>query len=395
MRCGGNLIEWVLEGDMRVLMFLSNPFTNDARVYNEATSLLRGGHEVTVIAWDRERAHPPRQDWDGIDVVRLRTRLLPRRYRYGSALWVGLNLMLWQRQAYRAALRLNSEEPFDVVHCHDLDTLSIGARLKRKLKVPLVYDAHEIYGYIAAASLPGLLVRILFGLEKRLVRSADRIINVCEPQRRYFERITDRPVTIIMNCKPLQGLEYRAPDSEEFTVLYIGVLYAGRALRMLVQVVRRLPGVRCLIGGTGHPGYVAGLREECAEAANVTFLGRVPFDEVIPMTGKADVVFCMFDPADPNNQIGMPNKLFEAMVCGRPIICTKGIYSGEITEQEEVGLAVEYNEEALREAIIRLRDDPALRESLGRNALAAAIREYNWERQEEKLLELYGSLESE
>ncbi|HIE16940.1 MAG TPA: glycosyltransferase, partial [Dehalococcoidia bacterium] len=91
-------------------------------------------------------------------------------------------------------------------------------------------------------------------------------------------------------------------------------------------------------------------------------------------------------------KIGMPNKLFEAMVCGRPIICTKGTYSGDFVEQEEIGLAVECNVEALKEAIIRLRDDPELRERLGRNALRAAISRYNWQNQEKRLLELYGML---
>jgi glycosyltransferase involved in cell wall biosynthesis len=83
------------------------------------------------------------------------------------------------------------------------------------------------------------------------------------------------------------------------------------------------------------------------------------------------------------------------MVCGRPIICTKGTYSGEFTEQEEVGLAVEHNEEALRQAIVKLRDDPALREKLGKNALKAAITKYNWGNEEAKLLELYRGLGSE
>jgi glycosyltransferase involved in cell wall biosynthesis len=92
--------------------------------------------------------------------------------------------------------------------------------------------------------------------------------------------------------------------------------------------------------------------------------------------------------------MGMPNKLFEAMVCGRPIICTKGTYSGELTEVEGIGLAVRYDEQALREAIIRLRDDSDLREKLGRNALKAAIVKYNWQKQEEKLLALYQSLQS-
>jgi len=380
---------------INVLMFVANPFTNDPRVYAEAKSLVQAGGRVTVVAWDSKRENPPRQNWDGIDIVRVSTRLSPK---YGAAswLWNGLNLLLWWRQAYRRALLLNKSLLFDVIHCHDFDTLAIGTMLKRKLKIPLIYDAHEIYGYMMARTFPLRVASIFLWLEKRLVTKTDRIINVHEAQKRYFSTITDRPISIIMNCKPLQSMEYQPADNEgNFTVLYIGVLYKGRATPMLVQAVKRLPGVHCIIGGIGHPDYVQALKEECSRISNVTFLGRVPLDEVMPMTRKSDCVFLMLDPADLNNSIGLGNKQFEAMVCGRPIICAKGTYSGELTEREEVGLAVEYTEEALKQAIIKLRDNPGLREKLGRNALEAAIAKYNWQKEEVKLLELYKSLQNE
>lgn len=377
---------------MNVLMFLANAFTNDARVYAEAKSLVQAGFKVTVVAWDRERENLRRQTWDGIEVVRVRTRLSTR-HGVASWLWNGFNLFLWWQQAYRQALILNKEARFDALHCHDLDTLPIGVKLKRKLKIPLIYDAHEIYGYMVASSVPRCIASMLLWMEKRLVRKVDGIIIVCEPQRRYFESITDKPISMVMNCKPLQSLEYHPPDNQNFTVLYIGGLYKGRGVPMLVRAAHQLPGVRCIVGGIGRPDYVEALKRECSKTSNVTFLGKVPLAEVIPMTMKADVIFCMFDPRDPNNVIGMPNKLFEAMVCGRPIICTKGIYSGEVTEKEEIGLAVEYNEEALKEALIKLRDNPGLRDKLGRNALRAAISKYNWQKEEGKLLELYTSLE--
>jgi len=288
---------------------------------------------------------------------------------------------------------LNREIRFDVIHCHDFDTLAIGARLKRKLKIPLIYDAHEIYGYMVTGVLPRQVASILLRREKRLIRNADAIINVGEAQKRYFGSITDKPITIVMNCKPLQSLGYQPPDNERFTLLYIGSLHEGRGVPMLIQAAKELPGVRCLIGGIGAPGYVQMVKEQCSRTSNATFLGRVPFEQVIPMTVKADCVFLMVSPESLNARIALANKQFEAMVCGRPIICTRGTYSGELTEQEEVGLAVEYSEQALKEAIIKLRDSPELRERLGRNALEAAISKYNWQKQEEKLLELYKSLQ--
>jgi len=378
---------------MQVLMFVSNPFISDPRVYAEAKTLIQAGYEVAIIAWDREEQNPPRQNLDGIEVVRLRTRLLPKRCHFGSLLWVGLNLILWQRQAYRQALILNKEKPLDIIHCHDLDTLAIGTRLKRKLGLPLIYDAHEIYGYMIRGTVPYWIANIFLWLEKRWIKKVDRIINVGEAQKRYFAGITNKPISIIMNCKPLQSLEYQPPDKEgNFTLLYIGILHRKRAIPMLIRAAKELPGVHCLIGGVGQPGYVQALKEEYSRTSNVVFLGTIPFDEVIPMTKKADCIFLMVNPEDLTSSIALGNKQFEAMVCGRPIICTKGTYSGEVTEQEEVGLAVEYSEQALKEAIIKLRDDPELRERLGRNALKAAVTKYNWGKEEEKLIALYNSL---
>jgi glycosyltransferase involved in cell wall biosynthesis len=83
------------------------------------------------------------------------------------------------------------------------------------------------------------------------------------------------------------------------------------------------------------------------------------------------------------------NKQFEAMVCGRPIIITKGIYAAEMTEKLNCGLTAEYNKESVKEAIIKLRDNSDLCEKFGRNAFNAAKKQYNWENEKKNLLKVY------
>jgi glycosyltransferase involved in cell wall biosynthesis len=381
---------------MKVVMVVSNPFTNDPRVYAEVESLIRAGYGVTVVAYDGERRHPVNEYKDNIEIERVRSLLPPMKSLRVPKLWLqiwkGINLLVAQWLMYRRAVKLHKIDKFSVVHCHDLDTLTIGVALRRKFKIALIYDAHEIYSYLVSRVAPRLVAKAFSWLEKLLVKRADWIITVSEPVERYLSRKTKKPISIIMNCKELRSSEYQPTGNPIFTILYIGSLHAGRAVPMLVEALKEIPHVQCIIGGIGQPDYVRMLEEQCKSTTNVKFIGEVPFKDVLPMTGKADAVFLMANPRDRNNRIGLGNKQFEAMVCGRPIICTKGTYSGEVTEREEVGLTVDYNKEALRAAIIRLKDDFALRERLGRNALQAAITKYNWPKQEEKLLDIYKKL---
>jgi len=372
---------------MRILMILSNPFMVDPRVYKEAKSLVDAGHEVTVIVWDRKNDYPEQETVEGINLVRIHNKrlmkLLPNDL---------FRNPLWWRAAYKKGLELyRNGFKFDVVHCHDLDTLQAGVWLKKKLGIKLIYDAHEIFGYMISRDMPKFVVKAAFWMEKRLIKHVDHVITVNKPLEDYFRSITKKPITIVMNCKDLISKEYQPPKNDVFTVSYIGVLHKNRMFPEIVDVIGNIEGVKFVIAGKKENLYEE-VKERSKKYENVEFLGTIPFSEVIPKTLESDAVVCMINPNDLNNRIGMANKQFEAMACGRPIICTKGTYAGNVTEKENVGLTVEYSKESLKQAIIKLRDNPKLREELGKNALKAAIEKYNWEKQEEKLLKIYEDL---
>ena len=373
---------------MKILMILSKEVLTDDRVYREAKALIEAGHEVAVIMWDRWGEGMVEEVTDGLKIMRVRSsplmRLLPN------------NLFrnpLWWRAAYRKAMELyKSGYKFDVVHCHDLDTLPAGVWLKKKLGVKLIYDAHEIFGYMIANSLSKIVVDATFRLEKELIRYVDHVITVSHPLKNYFENISNCDVTIVMNCKDLVSTEYIPPKNNIFTLCYFGNLVRSRMFPELVDICGTIQDIRFVIAGK-KSGVYKEVERRSKFYSNVEFLGTIPHNEVIPRTLSSNAVICMFDPNITSHRIGLPNKVFEAMVCGRPIIVTEGLYySEEFVDREKMGLSIPNTPRAVRRAIEVLRDDPSLQEELGRNALKAAIEKYNWDKERKKLLALYRSL---
>jgi glycosyltransferase involved in cell wall biosynthesis len=372
---------------MKILMILSNPFMVDPRVYKEAESLVDAGHEVTVIVWDRKRDYEPENTVDGINLIRVHNkwlmRLLPNDLSRNP---------VWWRKAYKKGLELYKDDfKFDVVHCHDLDTLQVGVWLKEKLGVKLIYDAHEIFGYMIARNRSKSVVMVAFWMEKRLVKNVDHIITVNEPLEDYFKSITDKPITIVMNCKDVIGKEYQPTNNNIFTLCYIGVLHKNRMFPELVDILGKMKDVKFVIAGKKENLYEE-VKKRSGKYDNIEFLGTLPFNDVIPKTIESDVVICMINPDDANNKIGLANKQFEAMVCGRPIICTNDTFSGKMTENLNCGIAVDYNADSLREGIFKLKNNKNLCEQIGKHALKLSKEKYNWDKEREKLANLYENL---
>jgi len=292
---------------VNILMILANPFTHDPRVYNEARSLVKAGHTVTVLGWDRKKENVPREVKDKITIVRSYNTKFMNVLPYDI-----LRLHLWWTKGYKDALKLQEENPFDVVHCHDFNTLPIGVKLKEKYDFPLVFDAHEIWGYMVEKDLPQWWSNYYLQKEKKIIRHVDRIITVNDPLKTYYRKFTKKPISIIMNCKPLRNNKYEHPNNDKFTLLFIGSIGITRFLFELTDVVRELDDVNCIIGGIGKPNYVEKLKKKCNECNNIEFIGKVLPDRVIPFTHKCDCVVNMITTKNENSRMATANKQFEA-----------------------------------------------------------------------------------
>jgi glycosyltransferase involved in cell wall biosynthesis len=373
-------------------MLLTNSYDPDPRVRQEALALIRMGCHVKLLAWDRDLKSPAFESVEGVEVERV---FLPSKHGRGNTqlffyAWVYLK-MLWR--AWRSS--------FDVVHCHDLDTLPVGfvaGKLKRK---PIVYDAHESFPDMLEGSVHPLVRRSLVRLENFFIRRIDLLVTVGEKLRQHFVQRGARHSTVVGNWKRLeefsrsevQNLEVRRhlgiPD-QAFTVVCITQLLQDRQIEELLDAVDECADVYTILGGKGVlEKYV---KERAAKNRRIQYVGFATARDIPAYTCASDVVYYGFDPQNPNARFSAPNKLFEALAAGRPLITGDFGEIADVVRQASCGIVLpEYSAKTVQDALIALRD-PGTRNKMAENAKRFGKSAMNWQKGEETLHREYSAL---
>ncbi len=373
----------------RIIMLLFNNYSPDPRVKQEADTLASAGHEVMIFSWKRNAGSTAFKE-KKFRVINTGPHL-PDDFSTKDALSQAI-IKLYSVCRFSSKTFFSTiKNKMDIVHAHDLDMLPLGVLISKIKGIPVVYDSHEIYPQMVARDMKCAVKPLKF-VEKFLIKYVTRIITVTKYHKEYFENMGASNIIVVTNCKTIKSTKYDPPHNEKFTLIYIGGFNRTRFLHEAIEVCGNIDGIEFKIAGYGQNAKE--LEKEASEAPmrNVIYLGRIPGEEVIAMTGEADAVMCMLDPKNYNNRVGPPNKIFEAMVSGRPIIATKGTFSGEVVEKERIGLAVNFTKDDFRNAVIQLRDDRDLRRDLGMRSLETALTKYNWNQEGEKLLATYNKL---
>lgn len=359
----------------RVVMLLGNGLAPDPRVEAEAKCLAAGGCDLVVLGWDRDGDLPPEESRDGYRVQRIR-----RLASHGQGTSQVRNLPgVWREFVTRgAALRP------DVVHAHDLDTLPAGWRLARKTGALLVFDAHESYPDMLGHNVAGWVRWGARRLERCLVPRADLLVTVGERLRRHYAAMGARDTEVVGNWRDPLGtrdevarirqavrVEAGLMPSPVF-ILFIANLTPERRLEPLLAAVESVPGATLVVGGKG-PGADAA-KAAAARCPRIRYIGPVRPDDVARWTAGCDAVYYGFDPSNANAAFSAPNKLFEALAAGVPVITARFGEIGEIVAETGCGILVpDYTPEALADAIRSLAE-PGRAAELRRAAESAGAR---------------------
>lgn len=370
---------------MRVLFLVMNDVANDHRVVKEAETLLAAGHEVHAVGVARAGL-PARETFRGIAVRRVRARPWPtRKARFAE----------YAARAAAASLRIRPH----AIHANDLDTLLPGWAAARLCGARLVYDSHELY--LESEHLLGRPreTRIWEAIERRLAPRADAALTVCASIARELEsRYGIARVHVVRNLpRRDRGTEVRelAPGRSpgEPLLLHQGFLQKGRGLETMVEALRFYPEARLVLLGEGPEE--AALRERARVAGvleRVVFRPPVPLADLLAHTRAADLGLVLYEGRSLNYKYALPNKLFEYIMAGVPVLASDLPEMRAVVAPRGVGrLLADARPEAIARAARGMLED---REALAamRARCREAAEDLCWEREEKTLLEIYDSL---
>ncbi len=345
-----------------------------------------------------------------VDYVLLGDRL-PGLRRHGQV----DHVMTWRRSVYPwADAAACVARDADVHHGHDVTGLVAAVAAADGTAALVVYDSHELYLESGRHARQGRLARFwLRSLERRLARHAVALVTVNRTLEETLRTSLGFARSVVVhNAPPRWTPPVPAPDllrvrlglpSEARIALYHGVLTEVRGLRQLVEAVLR-PGmddVHLVFLGYGP------LRDELAVCAaapgsggRIHLLDAVPPDELADWVASADVGVMPNQPVTANERLSTPNKLFESMAVGLPIVSSDFPERRRIILSDPAGplgaVCDPTSPEAIATAIRSILDLPtAERAALRSRILQAAHERWNWETESARLVALYEELAAE
>ena len=384
----------------KVCMHLTDAGYPDYRVMREATALVEAGYEVSMVDIIDERERPVEENI--VDVcmkhVLMPSLFIPTRFKP----WF---LVKSAQMIIRSAIRLIHTSA-DIYHAHDADALPacyIAARWHRK---PLIFDSHEIPlddpNITRWRRLSALATHVL-------ARMLPRCAAVITASPLYAQEIRNQyhypEVTLVRNLPTYRAVpksdrlqQYLGLSPDVRIALYQGNLQPNRSLDQLVHAAQFLESnIVIVMMGRAVDSTRIQLEELIASkgvADRVKIIPAVPYAELLDWTASADIGLTIFQPGYTRSiRYCLPNKLFEYLMAGLPVLSSQLDAIAELLETYDVGQVLPSLEPSdVGASINAMLADPAALARMHSNALKAARQEFHWENEKQRLFELYDAI---
>ncbi len=352
--------------------FLGNPYL-DSRVMNFAETLREKGKSVAVTGFDWYGKIPENRR-ENFSVFEIERRpAIKFYYRFAKIL--------------RTALEKTNAK---IYVAEDVYTLPLVVKAAKKRNAKVYYDSRELYNYIGGLTKKPLAQKIIAKIEKKHIYSVDKIIVTGGMDKDFladYYKLPNEKFIIIRNMPKIRGKVAPIDLREKFGIpenakilIYQGVLSAGRGIAKVIKALSDLPNTVFVIIGDGpERRNFEILTEKLNLEKRVIFTGAVPNEELLSYTAGADIGVALIENISVSYYYALPNKLFEYVAAGLPVVVSPLPQMKKIVERYKIGVTANpESEREIREAISKLTNDEKFYSEIKANTTEAA-KELNWD----------------
>lgn len=277
---------------------------------------------------------------------------------------------------------------FDIACSIDADTILpvlFAAGLKNKRKI---FDAHELYSEVPELSRRKTEKKIWAFIEQKGIPKFNKCYTVSHSVAEHYKKETGKNFEVIRNLPFLEEEIPRPSLEKKKIILYQGALNVGRGLEALIEAAQDLPVEVWLAGEGDLSGELRSLVQRLNLEEKILFLGKVPPQELKKITPKAWLGYNLLEPRGLSYQYSLANKFFDYIHALVPGLSPDFPEYQKINVKHEVGILSNLSKEEIIKNVDFLIKNNEYYSRLVENCIQAR-REFNWQQEEKKLINIY------
>lgn len=350
-------------------------------------------HEVVLITRNREQVSKHKVQ---VKTINYNSQTFEN-YEIGQGTEMGrgiknlLDLFTYQFTLFKTLVKHRKD--IDVIHSFDLDAGLPTALFSKFYKKKHIYQIADFY-VESRGGIPKSAQNLIKKLEYKVINSADCTIICTEHRINQIEGSKPKQLKVIHNTPVLFPIvkEENLKTSMQLKICYIGTLSEKRFLKEIVETVKNNSNIHLTIGGLGP--LEEWIKRETQNIENVTFLGEVKYEDTLYYYNSCDLMVAIYNPDIKNHKYSAPNKVYEAMYLGKPIVVAKNTGLDELIESKDIGFSIEYSKEKFENLLNKLYIERGILEEKGTNS-AKNYKTFSWEEMKKRLNEVYISIETD
>ena len=372
---------------MKILFIRSNPVNPDSRVEKEVKALLDNGHEVTILAWDRESNHNIVKSNIMIGKHMIYIYRLGIKSEFSAGFKKNLKPLIKFQFGIISFIRKHRND-FDVIHSCDFDTAFSSYFFKKK-NVKFIYDIFDYY--VDSFSVPNYLKYAIEKIDSYIINKADYVIICTDQRKKQLKYANPKKLCVIHNTP--QYCEFKKNDnfdvsSEKIKIVYVGILSYGRNILEMCDFVSNNSEYELHIGGFGI--LENKVKNFSDSNDNIKYYGKLSYEMTLELESKCDIITAFYDPKIRNHKFAAPNKFYEALMLGKPVVMALDTGMSDIVEKYEIGAVVPFDKPELGFQILCSKKKDW--DTISTKEKDLYKKEYSWEKMEKRLVSIYDEL---